>query len=303
MKFTLLIVTVGTAVFLADVGPSQATDPADMRVTADVSWKEHFVSNLKNGEMAPETYLDVSLIVQGGVTASATACGDLTIDSIQDENGQRLKCKLTSLGGMVLVSQELNLDPKDSVRISFGLQNPPALKKLAELRGSFALRTGGHLQEVIVKDLLKQSGPVINDATLKRLGVTVRIARTTMEANVFTLSPLSEAGDVQDVLELDVGNGEIPVGGYAYPAPRELKVDMNASDRCAVTRLTITDANGKPIMPLRTNSSYGSSIGKMKFCFKEKLPDGSQLHLTIHRDAKNIRVPFGLTNIEVPRRN
>ena len=59
----------------------------------------------------------------------------------------------------------------------FQLRDPPPLKKLSEVRGSLVLRTGGRLQEVVVKDFLKPTNRAIDNATLKALGVAVVTTR------------------------------------------------------------------------------------------------------------------------------
>jgi hypothetical protein len=285
----------------ATVQPKEST-PSDVQIFTDVSWKQ----GIFNGEL--DTYLEVLLIVRGDAATGAAACGNVTVDSINDENGQSLKGRLTFLAGMILTRQPGSPSPKDGAQISFGLHNPPPLKKLSELRGSFALRTGGRLQEVILKDALKHSNRAIDDTALKSLGITVLVSRTTRPAptdpaaKVFTLSAPGESEDAQDVLELELRNGDFPVGGYAYPSSVEPKSARRTGDGNTVTRVQIADANGRPFTPLTTNVTYGSNIGKAKFCFKDKLPDGTQLQLTIHRDAREIRVPFAFNNIEIPPR-
>lgn len=307
---------------------TQAASPADLQISTDVTWKIGMLFDPGISNTEPAANVEVSLIVQGSAAATATACGDIKVDSIKDENGQHVKAELRGseemllvrARGMLLVHQNCCFveDPKDSVRVSFGLYDPPPLK-LSELRGSFALRTGGHLQVVIPKDALKQTGRVIEDATLKSLGVTVHMTRTTRqpptenETKLPAFSLTGEVDDAQDELEFDVNNGEkTAVGGYNYPAqhaPREyklaqkeLKSDVKTGDRNAVVRLEITDANGKLFVPIKSTVGFGSSISKAEFSFKDRLPDDSQLRLTIHRDAQEIRVPFALKDIEIPQK-
>lgn len=283
-----------------------AASPTDYRIRTEVAWRESLTHN------GHEALLTVSLIVHGGETPTASACGNLEVDSIKDENGRTVELFGLGLGaGMTVIDRGSPFaNPRDDgAQVSFSLRNPVASTKLSELRGSFALRTGGRFQEVVLKDAFRQTGRAIDDATLKRLGITVHIDRTTRppqaesEPKQFTLSPPDDLEDSQDVVEIDVRTGGSPAWGYSspYPAPPPEALQNQKTDAsAAVIRLEITDANGKPISSMRSTGRYGSSIEAVKHCFKDKLPDASQLRLTLHRDSKEIRVPFALKDIAIP---
>ncbi len=250
---------------------------ADLQITSDVSWKEG------GGDDPQTTYLDISIIAKGSAAAAATACGDVELDSLTDENGQIVDLKnLTYRYGMILANHEdgSEIYPKDGVRISLDFDNPPPLKKLSEMRGSFALRTGGRLQEVVIADLLKYCGGDIDNEMLKKLGVTVRVARSTQ--------PTKESGLPSFIVP-------------AKPNDRidELKLVILRDDN-AVVRLEVTDSNGKPVELCASGSCSTSSIGSANFTCLDKFPDDSQLRLTIHRDAKKVRVPFVLKDVKIP---
>jgi hypothetical protein len=299
MKHVVLIAIGGTAICFVVAGLGRASDPApeppkvattnDVRIRTDVSWENGFFNN------RPATFLDVSLIVQGGAAADATACGDLRVDSIQDESGKSLDVMYV-LGMHLLHHQKSVEHPKGGVRISLDLHNPPPLKKLRELRGSFALQTGGQLQVVVVKDALRQTGNLINDATLTSLGVKVRMTRKTRPPSANTKPKITTT-----VSQID-GRAVGTIRWSDFPPPADdLELEATSSDN-PIIHVEIIDADGKPIAPSGSSVDCDNSVKKAKFGFDEKLPDGTQLRLTIHRGAKTIRVPFALKDVEIPPR-
>ena len=92
---------------------------------------------------------------------------------------------LTSLGGVLLVVRDrayMMSHPPDGVRMSFDWHDPPPLRKIRRLDGSFALQTGGRLQVVTIDNIGQRPNGAVDDATLKSLGVTVRMTHTAREA-------------------------------------------------------------------------------------------------------------------------
>jgi hypothetical protein len=170
-----------------------------------------------------------------------------------------------------------NDQPRDGVQISLDLYDLPQLTEIREVRGDFALRTGGQLQTVVIRNVLQQPSHLIHDKTIERLGIGVRMNRTTsasqVDENSFALSPPSPA----DELEVGIQAGANPV-------------------LC----LDIADAHGKQLTPMSSRSEFGMSIKKANFAFKDKLPNDVQLRITIHRDPQTIRVPFAVHRIDVP---
>ena len=285
MRYTLRAVLIGASItacamssILAAAPPAPqapAASPADLRITTDVNWKSQHYNN------KPATSLDVSIILQGGDAARASASGDVKIESFKNENGQTLKPSY--LSGMLLVKGEYRptKHPKNGVRMTLDLCDPPPLKKIAELRGSLGLQVGGDFRPVVIPDLLKQTGEVIDDATLKRLGVTIRMTR---------LKPQTGANSPKSITP------GVPRGSQEG---FEFKV---TADKSAVISLDLTDSKGKRLKPSGWNLSYGKTVKEAKLSFDEKLPDDCQLHLTIHENTKEIRVPFAFNNIEVPEK-
>lgn len=247
----------------------------DLKITSTVSWEEGWLNDRHT------IYLDLSVIAEGSAAAAATACGDVELDSLTDENGQPVdRTNLTDRSDMILVNHEdgFKTHPKDGVRLSLNFYNPPPLKKLSEMRGSFALRTGGRLQEVVIADLLKYCGGDIDNKMLKKLGVTVRVARSTKPTKGSGLPSFIVPTKPNDRID-------------------ELTFLVSSSDN-AVVRLEVADVNGKSFTP--NGLQYDKSIEVAVLNCDDKFPDDSQLRLTIHRDAKLVRVPFALNNIEIP---
>jgi len=194
---------------------------------------------------------------------------------------------------------------QNPLELKFSLSNLRSLKRFSELRGTFDLRTGGRLQVVILQDALKQGEHTIEDATLTSLGIKLHMTRTTQkiltDADGKPAFSLSGQNDWQDSVECDVNNSETAsAGGYGYPRSAKLEKAKMTTEGIPVVRIEITDTNGKPIKPIRSQFNYGGSITKSDAYFKDQLPDTAQLRLTVHRDSQIIRVPFALKNVPIP---
>ena len=85
--------------------------------------------------------------------------------------------------------------------------------------------------------------------------------------------------DAQDEVELDITSGDSPV-----------------------VQIAITDPGGGQSLA-SPSCGYDTGIRKASFRCKEKLPDDSQLRLTVHRDAEEMQVPVVLRDLEVPPEN
>ena len=189
-----------------------------------------------------------------------------------DEDGQPVNTGgMAFFAGPVAVHQHgLGTPPKDGLRIPFFLHNVPAVRKLGELRGSFVLHTGGHLQSVVLKDTLKRPDGPIADARLDSLGVTV-----TKKTPVGTPVGMN---DPENKVEFHMTAGEHPV-----------------------VQVEIIDPQGKPL-PGGSGFQYRDSINKAMFSSRNKLPEDSQVRLTIHQNPEKIRIRFALKDIDIPWR-
>jgi hypothetical protein len=289
---------------------SALADSIDLRITPALSWGEQISYDQPN-----KPILIVSLVARGGVVAKATAGGEFKVDSVKDDAGHAIDCRgISDTTGMCWLIQNqgvVPVGPGGNVQVSFNWVDPPPLRKLSELRGSFALRTGGRLQEVVLKNAFRKTKGVIEDATLKSLGITVHIARTTWPApekcdkSAFSFTvPPGDPSEAQEILEFDMGDGKPAPSGYAFPSGQEVPVIVKpkTANHPPLVRLEVTDGDGKPFMPLRSECTYDKdgSIERIKLSFAERLPASSQLRLTVHRDPKEIRVPFVLKDVRVP---
>ena len=151
----------------------------DLRIDPKVEWQRMFLvgADGRRLEGQPKSVLNVWINVRGEAAARATACGDFLVDSVKDENGNPVprNCWMCTRGLHWMRTDPRQ--PEDAAEMLFQLRDPPPLKKLSEVRGSLVLRTGGRLQEVVVKDFLKPTNREIDNATLKALGVAVVTTR------------------------------------------------------------------------------------------------------------------------------
>lgn len=337
--------------------PSLVGKPAEVRIRPEVSWQEMPTINDKAVRS-----LDISLIAQGGAAATASAFGDLKIDSIKDEKGQPVKAELDSPAmhgplahNMMLLDREGEIEnqliwkhPRDGVRIVLTLQEPPPLKRLSEVRGSFALQTGGTTQEVLHQGPFKSGYHRIEDALLERLGVTISVTRknpqdpkeTGPAPATVSYTPLapavaqfvpqsapvppSQGTPTGYYKDRDKGPRAMPSTYTPNPTPvapgivpqdapaiafqealkawegaDELDIEVQSGVN-PVIHLEVTDSAGKTIPPIHAGISYTDTWMKANPHFKEKLPENIRLRVTVHCDAKEVRVPFVLKNLDIP---
>lgn len=273
---------------------SPVASPSGVRISAEAGWKDQMYNNKR------QRMLSVSLVARGPAAATASAYGDLTLDSIRDEQGRPVKpwpISLAIRGGaseealhLVLREGITENHPPDGVRFSIDFQNPGPLKRLSELSGSLALRTGGRIQEVIVPGVLMQKSLTVQDPTLKDLGITLRLTRTTR--------PPAEAKTKTGISRVDGKTvSTLAVISQAVPAD-ELGIKIEVASTTVVS-VEMADRGGKPLKPVAWGMKFGETVKSATLRFKDKLPDDGQLRLRVHRDAQRLRVPFALKDIEI----
>lgn len=273
----------------ADAAPREARplSAKDLRIDPKVGWQRmSFVdADGRPLEGQPKSVLNVWVTVRGEAAAQATACGDFLVDSVKDENGNPVprSCWMCTRG--LLWRRADPRQPEEGVEMLFQLRDPPPLKKLSELRGSSVLRTGGRLQEVVVKDFLKPNSRAIDNATLKALGVAVVTTRIALKPAAKS-APAPRSFDAPDLMMPD--------------AVDEVELDITSGDS-PVVQIAITDPGGESLASPACR--YDTGIRKATFLSKEKLPDDSQLRVTVHRDAQEMQVPVVLRDLEVPLEN
>jgi hypothetical protein len=139
------------------------------------------------------------------------------------------------------------------------------------LEGSIAIRTGGELLTVVLKDVLRHVGEPLEDEGLKSLGVSVQVVEYNKE-----LGPEGQGN--LELLQIEIAfNRDVPLSDFA-----------------------LTDSQGKPIDKAKVFAfDVNNSVTLNCFCEKRLKPD-TQLRLVVHQDSRKVRVPFAFKDIAVP---
>ena len=143
---------------------------------------------------------------------------------------------------------------------------------IREIKGSVAIQTDGHLETVIVKNLLKGIGKPINNEALKALGITVQVAEH--KKNL----------------------------GREYGGPESLKLYFTWGPQAIIHRYDVLDGQGR-IVELAgwTGNDNACAAAELLGTFQKKLDADTQLRIVVHKDSRKIRVPFVFKNVSVPQ--
>jgi hypothetical protein len=232
-----------------------------------VSLDDPIVAGLKmNVEVEPSAVL---IRLQGKPIEQTSRFGEVDLDSVLDEAGHKVYL-CNSAVGMMDRFNERNFHAHRPAAY-FWITDADRPKKLRELRGSVALRTGGRREPVVVKEFLKSVGKPIKNQTLENLGISVRLLGYEKD-----LGP--EFGGRLEELDLEF----------------VLRHDM------ALYRFDLLDPQGQPVgkgevAGFRKNNTVTCTC----FC-RERLPAGCQLRIVVHKDSRKVRVPFVFKDIKIP---
>jgi hypothetical protein len=252
----------------ADNATLSKADPilADLKITSELEWMPD-----GPGEQPPA--LQVDILLRGTAVKHASGMPDLRLDAIVDENGKsyRRRCDQTS-------SWHRQPDAPGTRRSTFRIGNRPAIQTIRELRGSVMLQTAAERQEIVLQNAFKTLGKPIKDKTLAALGIQV----------VIKVSPTADWD---------------PQSKYREHVSIVAKCDRDpkATDRvCKVVGVSVSDEEG----PIPGREQYLEEGRASKtFCFgcDVKIPPEAELRLVVHKGCRDVRVPFVLTNIPVPK--
>lgn len=169
--------------------------------------------------------------------------------------------------------------PKDGLRLVIEVKPPePPIEAIKELRGSIKLRTGGRYDNVIVDNLNNQLDQPIADEVLEKAGISIQVSK-------------------------QKSDDPSPEGGFTLGFGGEAAETVSVAARGALeplTRVEVTDANGKPLDPMMSGSGGFGQQMTYTLGFAKPIPDGAKLRIVLHQDAEEITVPLEITNIKVP---
>ena len=211
--------------------------------------------------------LIVNVNMHGKTVDETSAYGEVEIESTLDESGKPIELWpsgfLLAQGGMA--NRFINVG---GLAVEFKSTAARPVRKISELRGSLSLQAGGEFEIVSIKELLKKSntGESIDDPALKALGITVKAKY-------------------------------IKNAGPQFAGGESLSVEVHWK-RNAVVACEVYDEDGQPL-PKGSWSVSNSASTNWWRSFKAPVPPNAELHLTVQKNSRKIRVPFAFKNMEV----
>lgn len=239
--------------------------------------------------------MQVRLLIYGPAAEGASGYGNLKIDSIRDDSGKPVSSTLpgpvpSAQEPMRRIDRRFGLHPQDGLEIYLGSYDPPAAKKLSELRGCIDLRTGGRYETLVLPNVLKRPDRPVENDLLKKLGLTVKVK---------CIHPAPRKDDAPR------DSGKRSDAAVLWTVP----TDIETMERCRieiqedqnpVVRYALTDARGKTLRESCTNLHGSEKKYRVDLCYEKPLPDNVRLKLTVHADPQILHVPFALKNVMIP---
>lgn len=246
----------------------------NLKIDVEAEWSP-FSSFGEDGKPAGPK-LELSVFIRGEQAAQASAFGKLELDALKDNAGRPLEAKLGGMHfsgeDMVPVKREdfFAKHPKDGLRIPIEIAGPGPIKKLDAVSGTITLRTGGEYETITVEKAMNHLG-----------------------------KPFEQSG-----IQLEIGRGKgdsetVGLSGFGAEAAEMVTVDVEG-DLQSLVQVMLTDPKGKPLDTSITGSSgFGNNMA-YSFGLEKPLPENAQLRLTLHKNAKEVAVPFAAKDVKVP---
>jgi hypothetical protein len=242
--------------------------PSEDSVEAEVvSLDDPILAGLKIGVKAAADEVVVRL--EGKPVEQASLYGEAELDSAIDHAGNKIYLMDTN----ERMSGRYNNPEfqKNRAETHFQIVDQPRPKQLRELRGSVALRTGGRLEAIIVKNIFENAGQPIVNERLKSLGVSVCLTSYRKEIE-------AESDKAIDCIMFDLAWKQDAV----------------------VHHLELLDGQGTPIEKKEGFAVDGNNSVTWECFYKKAPPQDAQLRIVVHKDSRKVRVPFVIKNIEIP---
>ena len=253
---------------------SEGAAAEDLKIDVKSEWSP-FPSFGEDGKPAGHK-LELSVFIRGEQATQASAFGKLELDPVKDDAGRPLEAKL---GGMHLSGEEMvpvkrddffAKHPKDGLRIPIEIASPGPIKRLDAVSGTITLRTGGEYETITVEKATNHVGKPFEQSEIK--------------------------------LEIGRGKGDSEtagLAGFGAEAAEMVTVDVGG-DLQSLVEVMLTDPKGKPLDTAITGTSGFGKNMTYSFGLEKPLPEDAQLRLTLHKDAKEVAVPFAAKDVKVP---
>jgi hypothetical protein len=291
MKHCILYRLLITAILLASSLPLLAAenpappkpDPllAKPTATANARWERTWSYQDVAKRLPP--HLQITVNLRGPAADQASEFGEVRLDSLLDENGKsyRWQCGGTQQG-MSTVNRDSTGFGKSGLNLDLRIHNRPAIKLIRELRGSVAVMTGGETEVVALKNAFKALGDpakgetdpddwgtMIRDKQLKKLGVTLNVARCPV--------PKWSGNDTKDCIRIRI-----------------------ESPQHTLTKCELLDAQGQAMAANSSSSCVGKPNWSYDYGLADVMPADARLRLTFQKNARKIRLPFVVIDVTVP---
>jgi hypothetical protein len=263
------------AVLLVSSLLSSGAEPGGKISTRAISVVEQRAKDLsgENLDFPCMAGLKVTVEISGPAVKKATHWGKLTVTKGADDKGGAIAVdrepsedlqEILRVPRFSFGDQPASKEPEDKVRIELGFKETPRTATAVKvLEGSFVVRVA-EKKEIVVPDIAKLAGKVIDDKTLKAAGLS-------LEVNEFS-----------------------PEGTYLKLAA------VDPEDK--IGEMDIVDAKGKSYVNSRGSMRAGDKDAKKEFSLggEDKLPDDVRLKITVTTSKSDIKVPFSFKDLPLP---
>ena len=223
--------------------------------------------------------LVVTLELTGGPAADATQYGKIRVKSAKDDKGTAIRSKKDDyqysemLKGFVSINRQMMFmgqsdKVKDKLRVD--LKFEPARRsatKIALLEGSLKLRVGKP-KEVIISGVRQKAGQTIQDATLEKAGLTLKIVKA-------------------------------KTGGFFASDPKKSVSIELAGNTDLVMDIELIDTSGKSLSNSSSSSGGGKKISRTLMSM-EDLPPNTAVKIVLALGMEEVEVPFKLEDLPLP---
>lgn len=200
----------------------------------------------------------MTLAATGGQAAKASKYGKLKIEKAVDDKGTDLCLKDNFFSreineGFVAVEKSFSFGPKVENGFAFdtrlGLAKREA-SKIAELKGSISVMSGGKKTSVTVSDLATLAGKEAPDPELKAAHVTIKIE--SVKDNTVTYSMTGNADSVEgiELVDADGKTVETSKGSFTMNGgPRSYSLQANAMPAKPALKVTLVTGSTITTIP------------------------------------------------------
>ena len=255
--------------FLAGSGSPAGTgsSKSELKLSGKMIWSD---AEFGFGDEEPRRLLQLEIIARGKAAAEALEFGMLKLDSMSSEEGKELQPRKERFAMNDLSRTYKKVDrndkffakhPKNGVRVLIDIEaEDEMIKKVAEAKGSFKIKTGGDSSSFKIENTGSMDGQAVEMQQFADLGVKAEIKIQNQMLS----------------LELD-GN---------HSAIQRVEVHQPSGKKYG-------NFSG-------SGEGGGGSLHQFQFYFNDSVPEDAVMTVHVVENAEEMSVPFEFSDLKVP---